>query len=383
MRVLLVILIMGLNILSFGNDLEGRLVMPTDMESRSMFIRNMSIVNVDRLVADFVYMQGIKTSSVLGDPGTGNRDKFDYKISERSQGVGFLLPIGGASFGGDMSLLSKDFKTEVERRSFSMEETYRERYWRMHFIVDLTTETKAGFTYRYAKIENDILGDPFLDTDDRTDYLGELSGFMLSFYSKFQAFGLGGYYMPPLRGKSEIEGEQKILTTNGVTGMSVSYNDIKRWTLGVEIMRWFYKNDDRDDLSTSPIDQRSISLNGLDIDQRLLKTERISIGADYLVNSKLKLRCSLYDQDAVWLFNGEFVPGDRPSDETPMTYKGLKLAVESSNKGFYVKMGVNRSWRSLDRFVDTSDGERWFGHREYGQYSATEDSMFFGLGFLN
>ena len=381
---LMLILLISIEGTASSYEFEDRIGMPTDAENRSIFTRNMSMVKIDKAIIDVSQVTGKRKIDVIGDPGTGNQEVIQYDIEEKDQAVGFLLPLGGASFGADTTLTTKDVTVQIERNGGGeLTETFRDRTWRLHFLVDLTRDTHAGFSYRYLQMENDLLGEFFLSRDDRTDYLGELSGYMVNFYSTSKAFGWGGYYAPPLRGKSEIEGEQKILTTPGTAGLNFVYTGNKKWTLGFEATKWFYKSDDRGELSTSPDDQRTISLNGLDIEQRLLNTQRMSLGADFMIKKDVKIRANVYKQDAVWLFRGDLVPGDDVRSETAMTYRGSKIALHYDQKQFYLQFGIIRVTRDLDSFRDTNQDESWFGHRTYGSYSVQEEYSFLGLGFEN
>ena len=366
---------------AFSYEFEDRIGMPTDALYGSIFTRNMSMVSIDKAVIDLVQVKGKREVSAIGDPGTGNQDNFKYTIKEKDEAIGFLLPLGGASFGADTHLTTKDLDVSVLRRGQIVSETFRERTWRAHFLVDLTQHTHAGFSYRFLKVENDIYGDFFLSNEDKTDYLGELSGYMANFYSRETDFGWGGYYAPAMRGKSEIEGEQKILTSPGTAGLNFIYYAQKKWTLGVEATRWFYKTDDRDDLSTSPIDQRTISLSGLDLEQRLWNTQRMSIGFDYLVKKDFKIRANFYRQTAAWVFRADRVPFDDPEAETVMTYDGWKLALNYNQKQFYLQAGIMQSERALSTFQDTRQDGSWFGHRIFGDYKAKDNYTFLGLGF--
>lgn len=347
---------------------------------KMQFVRNVSMVDVSDGLFNAYQLSGTRRIEVVGSPDGGNRSDLKYTINEKDQGIGFFLPLGGAAFGLDSIFTTREVATEIDILRRPISEKLSDRYYRMHFLVDLTSDTQAGFTYRYSYLEYQVMGNFFLDEEDYTDYLGTMSGYCMSFFSKLGKGGVGAHYSPPMRGKSEIEGEQKILTSEGTTGINFLFPPTDKITFSLTGTRWFYKKEDRGKLSTSPIDQRRISLNGLDLEQRFLNTERLALDILFNYTKQAAILIGAYRQTGVWLFDGDSVPGDNLGAESKLSYLGYRVGGRYDAKKFFIELSLIRANRSQDYFVDRNPEGAWFGHGTYGDYSASDQFTHIGLG---
>ena len=266
-------------------EFEDRNAMATDSPGGSMFVRNMSLLKVSKTIFNVMQLNGDRTINVTGN----NDEDATYSNQEKDEAIGFMIPLGGASFGFDQVFSTTDSAFQVRGVDFTQEETFREKTTRAHFVVDLTQSVRGSFSYRYRKIENEIAGQRFVREDDRTQIDGSTTGYLASFYYDGKTSGFGMHYAPAMRGKSEIEGEEKILTTPGTAGFRFLLTR-KKFTFGLTGTRWFYKQDDRQQTGTSPVNQTSISLFGIDMEQFLFNTRRESIGMDYQFKKDLSLQ---------------------------------------------------------------------------------------------
>jgi hypothetical protein len=181
-----------------------------------------------------------------------------------------------------------------------------------------------------------------------------------------------------MRGKTEILGEQKIISYPGLTGFDGFYQFKQGIVLGLSYKRWFYKSDDRTELSTSPDDGRTISLGGLDVDQFFYRTQAIGIGTDLQVVQDIELRLGVIRQDGVFQFADNVVPGDRPSDEKTVQYQIYKAGLRLQKQKVSAEFMLMQSARVGD---DIRDSRGVFGHGRYSDYDAKEQGAYIALSF--
>ncbi len=362
-----------------AEELEDRQNMVTDPLNQIMFGRNLAMLKVTKSKFSALQLWGSKTANAIGNPGSNN-DHLQATTLEKDQMGGVVTPLGGAAFGLDYSFASKDQDLTAGSFSTRSYETFRTSTYRMHYILDLESTTALAFSYRYKESENHVLGGIFVNENDATDYLIRETGFLVSFYHRGQTVGFGLYHSPAMRGKSEIAGEQKIASTPSTSGLNLNFVG-PATVFGIEIARWNYKKDDISKKSTSPVNQRSISLRGLDIDQMLYNTQRLGLGLDIKVNQQLKWRLSIYRQDAVMLSQQTTVPGDAPDRETAFKYYGAKTSLHYSMAQYFLFGGLVYSERKIDSFRDNNSAGSWIGYGLYADYKAQEKYMMAGAGF--
>ena len=352
----------------------------SEAQGKTIFLDNMSAVGTGPSIFEAIQFQGGGDTEIAGSLGEVNEDNLDYKIKDKTQGLGVWMPLGGAAFGLDRTFSAKDVITKSARTSGNTKETYRDTYYRAHFSVDLTPEINACFSYRYLILQNDIKGSIFLANDDATAYKGFLAGYAASFYISKSTYQIGGFYLPAMRGKSEIAGEDKILTVPGYAGINIYYPMFKEMGIALKSLRWFYKRDDRGELSTSPIDQRAISLNGLDFDQFLFLTERYSLGFNFDISDKLRFLGDLHKNLGVFIFNGDKVPGDEVVGETDISFSAVNASIIYLAKSATLRIGIYSGSKSKSNIRDSSRRQTWFGHRDYSGYNSSDSYLYFGFG---
>src|SRR5690606_2379156 len=101
------------------------------------------------------------------------------------------------------------------------------KHWEARFGVELLPDTRAAFGYRYYHIDRNVLGSFDLNDADRTRYRGAMTGYVVGVYHDEADFGVGAFHSPPMRGKSEIQGEQKIITAPGTYGLDLVLKGLK------------------------------------------------------------------------------------------------------------------------------------------------------------
>ncbi len=186
--------------------------------------------------------------------------------------------------------------------------------------------------------------------------------------------GIGAFTHPPMRGKATVEGEQKIITEPGLYGLSLDFRASPILNLNFGVTRWSYKHDERDDPTTSPVDQRDIVLRGVDINQFLRKTMGYGIAAEGAVAPMVFVKGQYYRQEAVFLFDPDNVPGDDKDQESLVRYSELRAGVAIKSKSFIAGLDVLRNSASQGSIKPRS------GFGVLGDYKATTTGISLMVG---
>lgn len=315
--------------------------------------------------------KGRRSSSVIGSPGA-NQQEINYETRIESMGFGLNLPIGGAAFGLQYSETKESLTAVNNVNSRQILEDTVDTDLAFRFMVELTQTLRGGFLYQVRVVENDIFGSFFLSNEDRTEYKGQLSGYRLGLFYEHDRYRAGIYTAPPLRGKGNIQGEDKIMTEPGTSGLDFAFHNGAQVTLGFAFTRWHYKKDDRARLSTSGIDQRSISLNGTDLRQYLLKTNEYRLGGEYALRPEFILSLGYGRSMAVFHFDENAVPGDDRDDETEVAISRYMLGARLIKAQF--SLDLNYYLESLAH-EEIRDSTRKLGHGDYRDYSSRQTAI--------
>lgn len=373
-------IIMGVTIWSdigLAQHLEDRLIHATPSQSSHLFSRNPSLFKSDKTIITATRALTRREYEVIGNPDD-SATPIKMQSIEKEDAAGVLLPLGGAAVGFTTEFGATERIFDNADSGRDHRETFRHRRHEVRFLVDLTESLRGAFAYKYRWLQNDIYGGFGIQSNDRTRYRGNLSGYTIGLFQEIGAGGIGIFHAPPMRGKATVEGEQKIMSDPGVTGIDIIYKVTGELSLGLSAEKWFHKRDDFLELSTSPINDGRISLNGLDLEQYLLKTQSIRIGCDYLFSNEWRLRTGLARHYAVFLFRDDAVPGDKKDSEKPIQYYDLRLAVSYTRNDFNIEIGKGLIKRELDHFNDY----RWsLGYGEYESYRAKDDITYVALSF--
>ncbi|MFW7381710.1 MAG: hypothetical protein ACOH5I_23075 [Oligoflexus sp.] len=324
-------------------------------------------------------LRGKRDETVVGSPD-GNLQNLSYKTKMESVAGGFLVPLGGAAFGLNYSELREELTAASDGISREMLETQSAKNWSFRFIIQLTSSLRGGFMYQIRKLENDIYGSFNLNNQDRTVYKSQLSGYRLGIFYDVRKFNLALYTAPPLRGKGTVTGEQKIMTEPGSAGADISFEGKNSLFFGLGFTRWYYKIDDRYPLSTSPMDQRSISLNGLALRQYLKKTNEFKLGASYEFRANSRFSFHYGQGKGVFLFEDDAVPGDRRNRETEVNMKQYILSFRFDNKKIAIDFSYYLEMISQGEITDPT----WkLGHNRYRSYRSEQSATVLNFGIKN
>ena len=275
---------------------------------------------------------------------------------------------------------NQDLVTDNDVVGDVINETKRDDIYAFKFAINLTPNLDFGFQYQYKQADTHVYGSFFLDDEDKSIYKAFLSSYRLGIKYKGQKFAIAGYTDPPARGKALIDGENKIVAEPGTGGADFVYKISDKTSIGLGVTRWFYRRDDRLELSTSPIDQRNISLNGLDLDQYLAKVENRRLGVSHKLKGNISLLFSASSQESVYHFDENGLPGD--DRENIPSFKYMKYQFGGVFKKN--RMKIELRWHTASR-EQSSITDRSFklGHRDYVNYKANEQGFFLLINFMS
>lgn len=270
---------------------------------------------------------------------TNNPSAVDEKIAKKDLALGGQMPLGGASMGLQYSEYRRNVTAKNDNSNEQNHELFVNRDYRMSFGVDFTPELRGAFTFHYTALQSDLAGNFQIGETDRTHYRGNLSGYGLGLYYQLSVLGIGAFTHPPMRGKATVEGEQKIITEPGLYGVNFDFKASPRTNVSFDVTRWSYKHDERDDPTTSPVNQSSILLRGLDLHQFLRKTLSYGLAAEFAITPLVFIKGQYLKQEAVFLFDPDHLPGDDKDLETRLRYAELQAGVAIKNRDFIAELG--------------------------------------------
>lgn len=354
----------------FGPFGEGR--------THTMFHSNPALMNTKVSTGEILQTSNQQTGSLVVNPAN-NPQSIEYDTVDKVQAGGLSSAIGGAAVGVNAYGRTVEQEAGSSARTSHILETFVDKSWQARFVVDLLAETRFAFKYRYRRVENKVYGSFNINPQDFTFYSGSLAGYSLGLYHESgEAYGIGIFTEPPMRGKVKIAGEQKIMTEPGVGGFNGYYRLNPTASITYFGKQWSYKRDELASSTTSPIDQRSISLQGLALEQHYFRTRQFGIGTDYQINKGFTFQGYLYKQDGVFLFDVDDVPSDNPDAETAMSYYGGGAALLYRDARFWLRFGLHQGNHKLDSLTV---GSAVFGGQNIGEYKLQDRAVIIGLGY--
>ncbi|SMF55507.1 hypothetical protein [Pseudobacteriovorax antillogorgiicola] len=362
---------------AIGDPLEYKIMTAVDADSNHQFIYNPALLDPNKKYYSFIALKDTKTSSVVASPNN-NRQNISYSLKDDILAAGAMWPFGGGSFGVSYIRANQDLDADNDLISRVITETRRDDIYAMKFIISMTPSLNFGFHYQYKQAAHHLNGSFFVNDDDRTNYKAFLSGYRLGIYYSNQKMGLGLYTAPPTRGKALIDGENKIVAESGTGGLDFKYKLSDKTSLGLGATRWFYRKDDRLELSTSPVDMRNISLNGIDLDQYLAKIQNFRLGVIHRVKPQLSILASLAQQESVFHFNEDGLPGDDRENVPSFRYLQFHIGGMYTKNRFAMELSYHITDREQSSIIDNTQK---LGNREYESYSAKETGVIIKVTF--
>jgi len=251
----------------------------------TLFSLNPAFLRPDGVQVGALFLRTAKTAS-LDHIGQGG-EKIQTTGSSDSVLAAALTDLGaGAGLGlsHQVQFIRNQTTVTPGREQIPLVENAKEQHSAVKLVIELMDELRAGVAIRYLYRDVQILGDPGLSDDESTRYKMTLVGYGSGFAYSFKQGGLSYTYFPPLRGKTEVEGEEKIVVEPGEIGVAGRYAPVKGWTFGLAGRRWLNEIDDLARGTTAADNTTRISLAGLDPDQYLRRDQLLMLCLDYALN---------------------------------------------------------------------------------------------------
>ena len=141
--------------------------------------------------------------------------------------------------------------------------------------------------------------------------------------------------------------------------------------------KFHYKEDDRTGRSTSPIDQRTILLRGLDFDSYLYHKDLLGLGLEMPLVKGLSLSAIYARLNGVLLFSPDDLPGKNKQNETKIETQLSRVQISFTKDSLLFHFGAimeNRNTKNI------RDNWNTFGSRNIGKYDHGSTSFFVAAG---
>lgn len=337
---------------------EDHVQQASDGASESLFSVNPAWSKPTKTSAGLLMLRDSKQTkldqSASSNDTITNKTNDDYLMASAGADLG-----SGAAIAASHQTLYRKVSTDVSSRSsaFPVVETQKIQHSQLRLLVELTDELRAGMVIRYLYKDQALFGDPNMQgrrgTGEPTRFRTTLVGYGAGFAYAQKDFGAGYAYYPPLRGKTEVEGEEKIVVERGQISVDGFYRVNGQWTGGMLYKRWINEIDDLAAGTTAADNQTRISLYGLDLDQYVIPVDLVMLGADAELNKQTILSVSLGRETSEFNFkdlmsyNRLAVRQSSTTNDT-VTYYRLRAAVKFTSKGVEVSGGGGYFTRHYD-----------------------------------
>lgn len=355
---------------------EESLQQATDSNSTHLFTLNPAVLTPKGLQGGALLLRQSRTSS-LDHTGTGG-DKLSTEVQDEYECAALLVDLGaGAGLGVSHQLQFHKAETsdETSKNGRSLAETVKIQRSTLRLMVELTTELHAAINIRYLYRDTSIFGDPFMSPGEETRYKTTMVGYGSGFVYQFKNAAAAYTYYPPLRGKTDVEGEEKIVVEPGQIGFDGYFEARKDLVVGLLAKRWLNEVDDLASGTTAADNQTKISLYGLDPDQYLFRKQLIMLGADWSFNKQAALRFSIGQELADLNFKDLLIYSragvrQRGSGNEELKYNRYRAMLRFGDKGVEADAGLGIVSRKYD-FSDDMNG---------GSYKADAKELFATIG---
>jgi hypothetical protein len=312
---------------------------------------------------------------------TGSQGDGEVREHERSDQHNFLTAKFGMGDGvgvglqGQFSGRQLKAKTQGSRQVF--EESFVLRGGSAIFDLDVSPQLRIGFLYRYFEIRHDVRGNWNINQQDKTEYRATYGGYGLGMsFDNGQLFA-GAYYHPPIRGKALVEGESKLLSIAGKTGFDLGLKISPQFEFAAGLRRYAYRSSDALTPSTSPVNQREISIRGIDPDQLAYPMELRSFGVGVKISEMLGLRASVLQLRKVFDGREGIIPSNDEKSNQALQSQSMVLGLRATRGTGFGELSFSRTLELMDKL---SDAGSWFGTRDYRDYEGSANTVALILG---
>lgn len=354
-RIILTIFLLFANQLT-AETVEEILYMPTDASSGNLFLLNPANHKPGPTQVGVLGLQREKELNFnqdhTGDPTFEQESKYDHIA------LGTLMDLGaGAGFGIVHQMMYQKNQSKMRGNRFSeREELVREQSTAGKVVIELTENLSAGINLKYFHKSWDIYGHSFLSEENKTKYSVTMFGFGYGLNYRSSQWAASYAYFPPLRGKSDIQGEELIVVEPGKITADLQMKMTPEMRLGLGGGRALVDFDDRAQGTTAADNETTISLFGLDIDQYLLARSDFSLGVEYKVMPTLYVRGAIFQETSSFHFNEMqrilLLGVQQNNDEIEMKSMKYKVDLSYQHKQLKLSFGVEMLERKHEFSTD-------------------------------
>jgi hypothetical protein len=355
------------DVLEATNYLENVLSHGADAGGQHLFLINPATVTTEKIKAEAAVSRGIHANSLKMRRNNGQIEEQESNFTETSYGIGMISNLGsGLSLGINHQRHFQKSRSKEQGASSERVETFGGQLSSARAVIELTDVLKAGATVRYLRLDAGVLGSFDSNPSASTHYEGGLLGSGGGLHLDWNKIKAGLAYLPPLRGKAEIYGEEKILSEPGITEFTGGYQ-FNQWLGGFAYRRWLYKSDDRYDGTTlNDANQTSINLFGLNVDNTtIFPKSQIQLGCVYEVSPKLLVNGSIARDSVEFNFNPSVsLPGEDNGNHI-YSYHRLTGGLSLNNERFQAMAGAHYQLREHEFSGNNNATIDYYSTRRY------------------
>jgi hypothetical protein len=293
------------------------------------------------------------TRTTVLDHGSTGGEKITSDVKDDYEAGAALVDLGagaGIELSHTIDFHSVTTALDGRRNVSDKAEVAKIQHSEARLVVELTNELKAAIDVRFLHKDMTVYGEPFLRDGQTTHYVESLTGYGAGFAYDGKGFGLGWTLFPPLRGSTQVVGQQMIVIEPGLVSIDGWLKPQANLTVGVVGTEYFHDRDDLAAGSTAPDNTTTISLYGLDPDQYVLPEQLVMLGADYELSKQTVGRLSVA-QETDKLDFADYAQygaiGVRQDGPLGTTTQRLKGGFRFLNQGVQVDIGLSYFQRSL------------------------------------
>ncbi|MFK7872574.1 MAG: hypothetical protein AB8C84_05305 [Oligoflexales bacterium] len=238
--------------------LETKIFSSTESFHGTPFALNPAVDRSDVLQGDAILYR--ETSEHIW---TDNDNVEKADVSGEIQGVGVVTNVGsGLMIGFSYQRLTYTDTLSRDQRG-EVFENWKKQQSMARIAVELTEHLHAGFLLKFLDVEYDLLGSFFINSSERALLKPSLFGSGGGLVMTFDRMVLSGAWVPTMKGKAKVLGEEFIVTEPGLSEMTLSSKH-QQMMGGIGVRRWIYRKDDRVNGTTANNEnQTQLNLMGL------------------------------------------------------------------------------------------------------------------------
>jgi hypothetical protein len=323
-------------------NVERKFAQGTDASAHHLFLLNPATVMSAGLETDVLIGRGTYATSFESDR-SANLNEVKSDGQDDVLAAGLLMDVGAGLSIGINHLRSFHRSATTDSNVQTPREEGRAGQLTMaRAVVEISQNLRLGITVRHFQVEENVLGAIYVQPTNNTVYRGTLFGTGGGLHLSLGDFCFGLAYHPPLKGKTEIYGEEKIITDPGISEGTAALTR-GAMTFGLSVRRNIYKHDDRIDGTTlNDNNQTEINLFGLDPEETtIFFLDHYQAGFDLKISDKTTSRISIAKETVEFNFALQNdLPGENPQSQRYSYYK-ISGGILLKASRFVLNLGAN------------------------------------------